>query len=49
MVEQKQVTLPNFKVFNKYDLSEIQIEDPGLKTAISLRKQILFCFIHIFN
>lgn len=30
----------NLLLFRKWDLSEISIEDPGLKTAISLRKQI---------
>ena len=31
----------NLLLFRKWDLSEIEIKDPGLKTAISLRKQIL--------
>jgi len=30
----------NLLLFRKWDLSDITIEDPGLKTAISLRKQI---------
>ena len=31
----------NLLLFRKWDLSNIEIVDPGLKTAISLRKQIL--------
>ena len=31
----------NLLLFRKWDMSEIEINDPGLKTAISLRKQIL--------
>jgi len=31
----------NLLLFRKWDMSEIEVKDPGLKTAISLRKQIL--------
>ena len=31
----------NLLLFRKWDLSGIEVKDPGLKTAISLRKQIL--------
>ena len=31
----------NMLLFRKYDTSNIEIRDPGLKTSISLRKQIL--------
>ena len=31
----------NLLLFRKWDLSDIEVVDPGLKTAISLRKQIL--------
>ena len=31
----------NLLLFRKWDLTEIQINDPGLKTAISLKQQIL--------
>jgi small subunit ribosomal protein S7 len=31
----------NLLLFRKWDLSNIEVVDPGLKTAISLRKQIL--------
>ena len=31
----------NLLLFRKWDMSDIEIKDPGLKTAISLRKQIL--------
>jgi small subunit ribosomal protein S7 len=33
--------LPVFKVFDKYDLSEIKIEDPGLKSAINLKPKLV--------
>ncbi len=32
--------IPNFKIFDKYDLSEIKIEDPGLKSAINLEPKL---------
>lgn len=35
------VQTQNLLLFRKWDLSEIQINDPGLKTAISLKKQII--------
>jgi len=31
----------NLLLFRKWDLSDIEIHDPGLKTAISLRKRFL--------
>ena len=31
----------NMLLFRKWDLSDIEVKDPGLKTAISLKKQIL--------
>jgi small subunit ribosomal protein S7 len=31
----------NLLLFRKWDVSNIEVKDPGLKTAISLRKQIL--------
>ena len=31
----------NLLLFRKWDLSEIEIHDPGLKTAISLKKMIM--------
>jgi len=31
----------NLLLFRKWDMSKIEVKDPGLKTAISLRKQIL--------
>ena len=31
----------NLLLFRKWDLSDVEVVDPGLKTAISLRKQIL--------
>ena len=38
MVEAK---LMNFKVFDLYDLSEIKVEDPGLKSAINLQPKLI--------
>ncbi len=31
----------NLLLFRKWDLSGIQVQDPGLKTAISLKKTII--------
>ena len=31
----------NLLLFRKWDLSDVEVVDPGLKTAISLRKQVL--------
>ena len=31
----------NLLLFRKWDLSDIEIQDPGLKTAISLKKQVI--------
>jgi len=39
MIETKQ--LPKFKIFDLYDLSEITIEDPGLKSAINLEPKLI--------
>jgi len=39
MTEQK--TLPKFKIFDLYDLSEIKVEDPGLKSAINLEPKLV--------
>ncbi len=33
--------LPKFKIFDMYDLSEIQIEDPGLKNVINLKPKLI--------
>jgi small subunit ribosomal protein S7 len=41
MVEQKQIMIPKFKVFDKYDLSEIEIQDPGLKSAINIEPKLI--------
>ena len=38
MVEAK---IMNFKVFDLYDLSEIKVEDPGLKSAINLEPKLI--------
>ncbi len=37
----EQVQLPKFKIFDKYDLSEIKIEDPGLKKVINLEPKLI--------
>jgi small subunit ribosomal protein S7 len=42
MTEQKQTTnLPEFKIFDLYDLSKIKIEDLGLKQAINLKPKLI--------
>jgi len=41
MMEEKQINLPVFKVFDKYDLSEITIKDPGLKDVINLEPKLI--------
>ncbi len=41
MAEQKQTMVPQFKIFDKYDLSEIKIEDPGLINAINLEPKLI--------
>jgi small subunit ribosomal protein S7 len=38
MKEQK---LENFKIFDLYDLSEIEVKDPGLKSAINLQPKLI--------
>ena len=39
MTEQK-TQLPTFKIFDLYDLSEIKVEDPGLKSVINLQPKL---------
>ena len=39
MTSQKQ--LPQFKIFDLYDLSEIRVEDEGLKSAINLQPKLI--------
>jgi len=39
MTEQK--TLLKFKIFDKYDLSEIEVKDLGLKSAINLKPKLI--------
>jgi small subunit ribosomal protein S7 len=41
MEEAKQTSLPVFKVFDKYDITEIEIKDPGLKEAINLKPKLI--------
>jgi len=43
MTEQtiKQTENMNFKIFDLYDLSEIKIKDPGLKSAINLEPKLI--------
>lgn len=40
MTEQK-IESQNFKIFDKYDLSEVQIEDLGLKSVINLEPKLI--------
>lgn len=39
MSEQK--TIPKFKIFDLYDLSEVSVEDPGLKSVINLEPKLV--------
>ena len=39
MAEQK--TLPKFKIFDLYDIEEINVEDPGLKSIINLQPKLM--------
>src|SRR3990167_9573551 len=39
MTEQKQLT--QFKIFDKYDLSEIEVQDRGLKSVINLQPKLV--------
>ncbi len=39
MSEQK--ILPKFKIFDLYDLSEVSVEDPGLKSVINLEPKLV--------
>ncbi len=41
MMEQKTAKLPEFKIFDIYDLSEIKVEDPGLKPVINLQSKLI--------
>lgn len=38
MAEQQ---IQNFKVFDKYDISEVEVSDPGLKSAINLQPKLV--------
>ncbi len=40
MIEQQTGTKMNFKIFDLYDLSEIKVEDPGLKSVINLQPKL---------
>lgn len=41
MAEQTQQTIKPFKIFDKYELSEVKIEDIGLKNAINLEPKLI--------
>ena len=40
MTEQK-INLPEFKIFDLYDLSDVKIDDPGLKSIINLKPKLI--------
>lgn len=40
MTEQK-INLPEFKIFDLYDLSDVKVEDPGLKSVINLKPKLI--------
>lgn len=37
----EQIQIPNFKIFDLYDLKEVTIKDPGLKTVINLQPKLI--------
>jgi small subunit ribosomal protein S7 len=41
MAEQTQSTFPKFKIFDRYDLTEVVIEDAGLKNVINLEPKLV--------
>ena len=41
MTTQTQIELPKFKIFGMYDVSEIEVKDPGLKSAINLEPKLI--------
>ena len=41
MTEQKQIQIPKFKIFDRYDLSEIKIEDEGLRNVINIEPRLI--------
>ncbi|MFH1607720.1 MAG: 30S ribosomal protein S7 [archaeon] len=38
---QEQTQIPQFKIFDLYDLSEVGVEDPGLKSIINLEPKLV--------
>lgn len=36
----EEIKIPTFKIFGKYDISEIQIQDPGLQQSINLKPKL---------
>jgi len=41
MMAKQETQLPTFKVFDKYDISEIEVKDPGLKSVIDLTPKLV--------
>lgn len=41
MTTEQRIQIPKFKIFDKYDLSEVQVEDPGLKDVINLEPKLI--------
>jgi len=39
--ETQEARIPEFKIFDLYDLSEIQVEDPGLKSVINIKPKLI--------
>jgi len=37
----EQKTIPQFKIFDLYDITEVKVEDPGLKSAINLEPKLI--------
>ena len=47
--EDRKMTTQELLLFRKWSMSEIEIKDPGLKTAISLKKIIIQILMDLIN
>jgi len=41
MAEENQISIPKFKIFDLYDISEVKVVDPGLKNTINLEPKLI--------
>ncbi len=37
----EQIQIPNFKIFDLYDISQIEVKDPGLKNVVNLQPKLV--------